>query len=165
MSIPRRTVLIRKGEINRSLYLLKTGFIRGYCDDEERETTIWYAVPGEAVYSSWGFTKGLRSQISIATSSDCEVLHYRKETIEKLILSSEPLSIWGRKLFEQLLLTTDQWLVESAQPLASERYKSLMEKAPELLRSVPLKELAGYLRVTPQSLSRIRAEMVKRKEE
>lgn len=41
--------------------------------------------------------------------------------------------------------------------LAKERYLTLMEENPELLQDVPLKYLASYLYITPQSLSRIRA--------
>lgn len=163
--IPKRTILIRKGEVNRSLYLLKSGIVRGYIREADRESTIWYATSGEAVYSSWGFTKGLRSQIYIATSSDCEALHFYKEEIEELALSSQALSIWVRKLFEHLLLTTDQWLIELIQPLASRRYESLINKSPELLQAIPLKELASFLGITPQSLSRIRAEKGKEKED
>lgn len=38
-----------------------------------------------------------------------------------------------------------------------ERYLSILRRHPQLLRDVPLKKLASYLKVTPQSLSRIRA--------
>ena len=42
-------------------------------------------------------------------------------------------------------------------PTAKERDLTLMEENPELLQDVPLKYLASYLYITPQSLSRIRA--------
>ena len=44
---------------------------------------------------------------------------------------------------------------------ARERYLALLEDNPELLRHVPLKYIASYLYITPQSLSRIRAELAK----
>ncbi len=46
--------------------------------------------------------------------------------------------------------------------LQKERYLTLMEENPELLQDVPLKYLASYLYITPQSLSRIRAGLRKK---
>lgn len=42
-----------------------------------------------------------------------------------------------------------------------ERYLSILDKHPELLQFVPLNKLASYLLITPQSLSRIRANIKK----
>ena len=50
----------------------------------------------------------------------------------------------------------------SSTPTAKERYMTLMEENPELLQDVPLKYLASYLYITPQSLSRIRAGLKKK---
>ena len=44
-----------------------------------------------------------------------------------------------------------------------QRYLAFIKKMPELFNSVPLKEIAGYIGVTPQSLSRIRAGVNKNK--
>ena len=43
------------------------------------------------------------------------------------------------------------------------RYLALLEENPELLQYVPLKHIASYLWITPQSLSRIRAGLGKQK--
>lgn len=40
---------------------------------------------------------------------------------------------------------------------AEERYKSLIENTPDIIRRIPLKHIASYLGITPVSLSRIRA--------
>ena len=41
----------------------------------------------------------------------------------------------------------------------SEQYKRVLREYPQLLQRIALKDLAAYLFVTPQSLSRIRAEI------
>ena len=47
--------------------------------------------------------------------------------------------------------------------ITENRYLAFIKKMPELFNSVPLKEIAGYIGVTPQSLSRIRAGVNKNK--
>lgn len=67
----------------------------------------------------------------------------------------------GRKLFEREFLNVETWLINGGASQARERYLALLEDNPELLRHVPLKYIASYLYITPQSLSRIRAELAK----
>jgi len=157
--IPKGKRFINEGEINRSLYLIKKGVIRAFHSHEERETTAWFALAGEAAFSSWGYVLGRASLLTLETTCDCTVLVYTKEQMESIFSSSTALSIWGRKLFEHIALVIDQWAVDFSRPLASDRYQTLADKLPEILQNVPLKDIAGFLGMTPQSLSRIRNEL------
>ena len=73
---------------------------------------------------------------------------------------------FGRRIFEREILSVDSSTVAyGTPPTAKERYMTLMEENPELLQDVPLKYLASYLYITPQSLSRIRAGLKKKVKE
>lgn len=75
-----------------------------------------------------------------------------------LFAHSIEMANFGRKIFEREILSVDaSTLAYRTPPTAKERYLTLMEENPELLQDVPLKYLASYLYITPQSLSRIRA--------
>lgn len=67
----------------------------------------------------------------------------------------------GRRLYEKEIFEIERWLLSSGAPRARERYETLLDKKAELLQHVPLKYIASYLFITPQSLSRIRAEMAR----
>ena len=79
--------------------------------------------------------------------------------LTKLFDSSLGLANLGRRLMEQQLLTTENWLLSNDSPRAKERYLTLIRETPELLQHVPQKHIASYLWITPQSLSRIRAKI------
>lgn len=160
--ISKGTILVAEGTVNRSIYLIRSGLLRAYRTVEDREMTMWFAGAGEAAFSSWGYVEGTPARLSIAASCDTQALHLTQEGAEKLFTATPALSVWGRKLFERLVLGTDVWFVELNKPLARERYLTLVEKMPEILQLAPLKDIAAYLSVTPQSLSRIRAEIVAR---
>ena len=82
----------------------------------------------------------------------------RKELKE---LFSEDLHIanWGRRYAEMELLATEERLISMLSAIASERYKELLEKEPDLLQRLPLGSIATYLGITQASLSRIRAQI------
>ena len=113
------------------------------------------------MFSAWGYVEGSPSKITVSASCDCSLLYYTKERIESLLESSPELVAWERKALMRLLLSTDQSLADFSIPCATDRYEVLLRKMPELLQYVPLKDIAGFLGVTPQSLSRIRARIVK----
>lgn len=81
------------------------------------------------------------------------------QTLNGLYTSSLGLANLGRRLMEQQLLSTENWLISAGSPKAKERYLTLIKEHPELLQNVPLKHIASYLWITPQSLSRIRGEI------
>ena len=76
-------------------------------------------------------------------------------------LFSEDLHIanWGRRYAEMELLATEERLISMLSAIASERYKELLEKEPDLLQRLPLGNIATYLGITQASLSRIRAQI------
>ncbi|NDV55594.1 Crp/Fnr family transcriptional regulator [Parabacteroides sp. 52] len=164
MEIDQRTVILAEGEIDPSLYLIKKGVVRTYWGiNDNKETTIGFATAGEAFYSPWGYHQESPSLISISASSPVSLLRFSKERLELLFLSSASLSVWGRKLFENLSFTTYQDLAYFSHPSSIERYKVLLRKAPEILQYVPLKDIAAYMGMTQQALKRIRDELVKRR--
>lgn len=81
--------------------------------------------------------------------------------MQRLSESSPAFMNWLHKLYVDILLNTDDLLVDLSVPKAEQRYLAFMKKMPELFNSIPLKEVARFIGVTPQSLSRIRAGLKK----
>lgn len=98
------------------------------------------------------------SQVNIESVNDSTAYCISKTKLEALFAHSIEMANFGRKIFEREILSVDaSTLAYGTPPTAKERYLTLMEENPELLQDVPLKYLASYLYITPQSLSRIRA--------
>ena len=137
--------IVKEGERNSNFYILKKGIWRAYYMIDGTESSLWFAGTGEIAVNE-----------SIAYG-------IAKPDLEELFNSSIELSNFGRKIFEQEILFIDSYTLAYGTPSAKERYLTLMEENPELLQYVPLKHLASYLYITPQSLSRIRAGLKRRK--
>ncbi len=156
--------LVRAGETNCSYYLIKEGIWRGYILRDGEELSVWFAITGETVFSSWGYMANRPSPIYIEAMTDSTLYKISKQKMEVFLNSSIESANLGRKLVEQDFLVAEERIVATGSiPQAKERYLDLLKRDPLLVKHVPLKYIASYLFITPQSLSRIRAELAKEK--
>ena len=177
--------LVQEGERNSNFYIISKGIWRGHYLNDGADVSVWFASEGEAVFSSWGYIENTPSLVSIEAMCDSELYGISKAKLESFYASSAELANFGRRLFEQQLLGLENWLISGGSPRAKERSLALLEtrlsetyglslneamvlcsigeENPELLQYVPLKHIASYLWITPQSLSRIRAGLGKQK--
>lgn len=155
--------LVQEGGRNSNFYIVSKGIWRGHYLNDGVDVSVWFASEGEAIFSSWGYVENTVSLVSIEAMCDSELYGISKAKLEVLYAGSVELANFGRRLFEQQFLGLESWMITGRSPRAKERYLTLLEENPELLQYVPLKHIASYLWITPQSLSRIRAELGKEK--
>lgn len=157
LHFPKGSIVIDEGKIDDSIYFIREGVWRAYIERDGEQQTLWFGVPGETIFSSWGYIRGLPSRHVISSSSASVAVEMKKSTARKLSESSPAFMNWLQELYVGILINTDDLLVDISSPKAGKRYLAFMEKMPEIFQHVPLKEIAGFIGVTPQSLSRIRA--------
>lgn len=155
--------VVQEGTRNSNFYLLKKGIWRAYYLIDGTENSLWFVGAGEAAFSSWGYIDDEPSQINIESVNESVAYCITKAKLEEIFSSSLEMANFGRQIFEREILSVDNSTLAYGTPTAKERYLTLIEENPELLQDVPLKHLASYLYITPQSLSRIRAGLKKRK--
>lgn len=153
----KKEIIVREGEKDQNLYLIKEGLWRAYYHKDGVEMTLWFASEGETAFSVWGYVDHSYSQITIEAMCDSVAYRISGIALNELYSASIGLANLGRRLMEHQLLTIENWLISAGSPRAKERYLTLIKETPELLQYVPLKHIASYLWITPQSLSRIRA--------
>lgn len=95
--------------------------------------------------------------MNIETMEDTTLLKISRKVLEEIFSSSVEMANWGRRLMEKSLLEYEHYFIDYFWANKSIQYRMIMKEYPELLQRVSLKELASYLNVTPQTLSRIRA--------
>lgn len=159
MSFSRGDFLIREGDTDSSFYIIGDGLWRGSYERDGESRSLWFASEGEALFSIWCYTGTSTSCISIEAMSDSTLYRIGKDEMEAFLNSSVAAAGCGRRIFEKHMLELESWMMSSGASRAKERYLALLNDNPELLMYVPLKYIASYLWITPQSLSRIRAEI------
>ena len=160
LHFPKDSIVVGNGKVDNSVYFIRKGIWRAYIDRNNGEQlTLWFAVPGECVFSSWGYVRGLPSRFDIVASSDSQAIELKKTTIAELTATLPEFYFWLHEIAMEMVLTGDEVLADISSPSAEKRYLAFMKKMPVIFREVPLKEIAGFIGVTPQSLSRIRARL------
>lgn len=154
--------IVRVGEVDDRIFILKSGVWREYCFCEGEEATIWFSVAGEVTFSVWGYVHQAPSQLYIESVTDSEAICVSRKSLTNLFETSLCFANLGRRIIEEFALLYEGWHIQRWRQRAFDRYLSLLDEYPEVVGCIPLKYIASYLGVTVQSLSRIRADVGRR---
>ena len=142
---------------NRRSGLVTEGAFRYVHTTERGEChVVGYAFAGEFVGDYISMSNGLLARVGIEAICDSRVLCFDNGRLEAFFSSDAAHERLGRQLAEHLLAEVYERLLQSYASSPQARYEALLQRCPDLLRLVALKELASYLRVRPETLSRIR---------
>jgi CRP-like cAMP-binding protein len=156
------TVLLKEGQRSSDGYFVLKGCLRTfYVVDGNEKTTAFYTEM-EGITPHCVLNKQ-PSEYFIACVED-SILTVSDPSMEEEIFEKFPrFETLCRILSEELLaksqLSLDQFKTFSPE----ERYLDLVEKRPDLLQRVPQHQLASFIGITPQSLSRLRARLIDKK--
>lgn len=156
-------LLLREGERSKDGYFVIKGCLRVYyvVEGEEKTTAFFTEMEGITPHSA---ASGQPSDYYIAAVEDSIVSVGNSDLDAEMFARFPRFETLCRILSEQQLaknqLSFDRFKTSSPQ----QRYLDLMSQRPDLLQRVPQHQLASFLGITPQSLSRLRARLATRKE-
>lgn len=145
--------VVTEGERCGYVYFVKEGLVRVCVLRDGKDMTLWFTGQGGQVA---GYTETL-SALNVEVLEDSVLLKMSAARLEGLYEGSLELANWGRKMAEHYLSEYEHYFTYYSGIDARAQYERLLREYPDLIRKVPLKHIASYLQITPQSLSRIRA--------
>ena len=152
---PGGEIILRSGKTCKKLYFVEDGLLRFFVFKEGVDVSKFFTKAPYCFTSQKSFTKEIPSNDNIETLQDSIIWEMSKSDAFDLLRYSG-WSEFIRKLIQEVQFNTEQ-ILEALQNLtAEERYIEMIEVKSPLLRKVPLKHIASYLGIAPQSLSRIR---------
>jgi CRP/FNR family transcriptional regulator, anaerobic regulatory protein len=158
--VNKDSILIDKGEYSYMAFFINSGYLRYFKVIETgEEQTIHLLSPGQFAASFCGFVTNTKSEETLHTITDSELLVVTKNDLEKLYNTDTKWQIFGRKLMEILLLEKEKRIIDQLSLSAQARYTKLMEVNPSLIQNCPIQYIASYIGIQPESLSRIRKQI------
>ncbi|MFL5764394.1 MAG: Crp/Fnr family transcriptional regulator [Bacteroidia bacterium] len=159
VSIPKGKLIVEIGHRCTDLYFIEKGLMRGYYFDDGKEITNWFAQENEFATCLYAFIALKPSFENIQTLEDCELIQIPYAVLQQLYTTFPETERLGRIITENYYLKLEERLLNLQFKSAKERYQSLSKSKPSLLRRASLGQIASYLGITQETLSRIRAEV------
>lgn len=148
--------LLREGEIERNLYLVESGAIRVFYLTEFEEHIIRFGYEGSLINSLSSFIKESPSEFYIEAIRKTSIKVISKQDLLNLVYENEESLKQYIQLIEGLVTQQIDREVDLLITSPTERLKRVLNRSPHLFQQVPMKYIASYLRMKPETLSRIR---------
>jgi CRP-like cAMP-binding protein len=160
-SVKKGTILLKEGQKSKESYFVLKGCIRTYYVlDSEEKTTGFYtemeALTPPCVTNktpSESYISCLEDTILLISNSDMEI---------EINSKFPKFEIMCRMLSEELLARQRIDFDEFKTSSPEQRYLNLIQKRPDLIQRVPQHQLASFLGMKPQSLSRLRSRIIEK---
>ncbi|PBQ34807.1 cyclic nucleotide-binding protein [Sphingobacteriaceae bacterium] len=161
-SVKKGTLLLQEGQNSKESYFVINGCIRTYYVlDGEEKTTAFYTEM-EALTPNCVISK-TPSQYYISCIEDSLLLISNSDMEEEVNSKFPKFEIMCRLFSAELLAKNKIDFDEFKTSSPEQRYLNLLKKRPDLIQRVPQHQLASYLGIQPQSLSRLRARIIEKK--
>mgnify|MGYP001627912552 CR=1 FL=1 len=160
-SIKKGTILLSEGQTSTDGYFVLKGCMRVfYVIDGEEKTTAFYAEM-EGITPNCVLTKK-PSDYYIATTEDSIITVSNPDMEEEIFEKFPKFERLCRVLSEELLAKEQINFDDFKTSTPEQRYLNILEKRPDLIQRIPQHQLASFIGVQPQSLSRLRARITKK---
>jgi CRP-like cAMP-binding protein len=152
----RKTYLRQDGDITRAAAFVTSGLLRMYSIDKNGfEHILQFAPPGWWIGDMKSYVTQEPGSLYIDALEDSEVLLLEKKHLDELYEKIPSFERFFRILAENALATYQQRLIDNLSLPAIDRYKNFCRLYPSLIECLPQKQVAAYIGVTPEFLSKM----------
>ena len=159
-TLREREYLLQEGEICRELHFIQSGYLRIFYLKDGKEVSTWFLGETETIVSVDSFYDQVPSYEFIQAIEPCELYYINYDELEATYEKHMVFNFIGRVLTIRYMRMLSRQLRSIRMLSGLERYQQLLQKDPELLRRAPLKYLASYLDMEPETLSRMRGKII-----
>jgi CRP-like cAMP-binding protein len=148
--------LLKKGHIARDAHFIIKGLARCFYENNGKEITNYFAFENEGITSSLSFMTQKPSDEIIQVLEDSDIATLSFNDLEELYKQNHEICNMGRKFIEGINIDLEARIRVFQITAAQDRYDYILANKPQIIQRVPLKYLASFLGITPETLSRIR---------
>jgi len=161
--LKRKTIWLSEGEICKYSVFVVSGCLRSYTVDKNGiEHVLDFAPPDWWIADMYSLITQKPGIANIEAIEDSELLLLSKNSQEKLYMTIPKFERFFRILTEKALAANQQRIVDNMSLTAEERYNIFCKRYPTLIDTLPHKQIASYIGVTPEFFSRMRSALLRK---
>lgn len=153
-------MILREGEMCECIYFIYKGLIRQFYLKNGKQVTEHLGVEGGLIYCIESFFKEEPSRLQVEALENSVLFAVPKVELERVALHNVNIQILYRKILEESLIHSQQHADLMRFESAENRYRHLCKRHPQIPLRAPLLYVASYLQMSPETLSRVRAQVL-----
>lgn len=156
LSYPKDYLLHEAPWVADYAYFLHSGYAMSYyyLKGKKRVQCIWTS--GQIMFLPTSFIEKAQSNEHIELVASCELICINHTSVIRLFRDFPETNIIYRKVMNQYYDSVKERLIDILLLSAPERLQKLLDRLPEIEQILNQEDVASYLGITPQSLSRIK---------
>ncbi len=160
----KRQYLLQAGDICKYMAFVAKGLLRTYnVDDKGDEHMSVFGWEGWWLSDFNSFLSGDPAIFNIDAIEASDLLMISRADYEAITVEVPIMDRYFRILYQNSIVTKERRLMSSVTHTAEEKYVQLLELDPKIVERIPQNLIASYLGIAPETLSRIRKNLVFRK--
>jgi CRP-like cAMP-binding protein len=156
-TLRKKQYLLQAGDVSRFENFVVKGLLRAYTVDAKgQEHIAMFAPEGWWISDLYSFLAGTPATQHIDALEDTEVLSIERPDLERLYIEVPKFDRFFRILLQNAFVANQRRILAGISQSAEEQYDAFLKKYPTLGQRIPQHQIASFLGITPETISRIR---------
>lgn len=152
----KNELILKEGVVCKTLFYIENGYCRSYYEIAGVVKNIGFFFEDEIATNISSFGSGQKSEYNIIACESLTAILFDKEKLVKAAKKTSEIEALGRNCLRLFATKQEEFSNLFKRYSAKERLEYIEAKHPEILQRVSLSQLATFLGVTRETLSRIR---------
>lgn len=155
ITLERNEYLKVKGSIDTNVYYIVSGTLRVFVLDDYEEQIIRFGYQENLIVSLDSYLSQKPSDFFIQAIKKTELKVISKQQIDNFLKTEKNYQLWI-KILEDLILQQLEREIDILTNSPKERYLRVLKRSPQLFQEIPNRHIANYLRMSAETLSRLK---------
>jgi CRP-like cAMP-binding protein len=162
-TVKKRGMILKEGKICKQYTFINKGCFKMYgIDDKGFSHNMQFAAEGDWIADIGSFYTQTVSKLNIEAIEDCEIYQINQPDLYWLLENLPKVNRMFKVISENNFVEIQNRVLQNFSSTAEQRYLSFLEQYPHLSNRLPNTQIASYLGITPEFLSKIRKGLSKK---